>query len=172
MRGSNTGFENVKLSPMTTPSALPSPSLMRRLTAILYDALLVIALIAVVNGLALGIVVKASAGQQELLHPAWVQLLTAFSVISFFTLFWCKSGQTLGMQAWRIQLVSSGGGKPSVVQAVIRCIVAAVSAACLGLGYLWCLKDPQKLYWHDHASKTQLILLPKRDKSASESAEA
>ncbi len=35
----------------------------------------------------------------------------------------------------------------------------------LGLGYLWCLVDRRGRYWHDYLSGTELILLPKREKS-------
>ena len=52
---------------MTETENTKPPSLLRRLTAILYDSLLVLALVAVVNALALGIVVKASGDDKQLL---------------------------------------------------------------------------------------------------------
>ena len=42
-----------------------------------------------------------------------------------------------------------------------------LSAACVGLGYLWCLFDRDKRYWHDILSGTRLVLLPKRQKDKS-----
>lgn len=130
----------------------------------LYDALLVLALIAVVNALALGIVVQVTAGEQQVLHAHLVQLLTALSVVGFFSVFWLNGGQTLGMQAWRIKLVDFQGRPPTAGKALLRCLGAFLSAACLGLGYLWCLIDHNNRYWHDYLSRTQLILLPKQDK--------
>ena len=47
---------------------------------------------------------------------------------------------------------------------VDRCLGALLSAACLGLGYLWCLVDRRGRYWHDYLSHKELILLPKREK--------
>ncbi len=128
----------------------------------LYDALLLVALVMVVNALALGMAAQFTG--QEVLAPPVVQSLTALSIIGFFCLFWIKSGQTLGMQAWRIKLVDFDGAAPGFFQALLRCLAASLSAACLGLGYLWCLVDRNKRYWHDYLSRTELILLPKREK--------
>jgi uncharacterized RDD family membrane protein YckC len=139
-----------------------SPSLPRRLTAMLYDALLLVALVAVVNALALAVVVRASAGEQHVVNAHLVQFLTALSIVGFFTVFWLHGGQTLGMQAWRIKLVNFQGGPPTAGMAVLRCLGALLSAACLGLGYLWCLLDHNNRYWHDYLSGTELILLPKQ----------
>lgn len=154
---------NAKLTAMTAPAKNLSPSLLRRLTAMLYDAFLVVALVAVVNALALWIVVRVTAGEQQVLHAHLVQLLTALSVVGFFSVFWLNGGQTLGMQAWRIKLVDFQGRPPTAGKVLLRCLGAFVSAACLGLGYLWCLVDHNNRYWHDYLSRTQLILLPQQD---------
>lgn len=148
---------------MNETENMKPPSLLRRLTAILYDSLLVLALVAVLNALALGIVVKVTEGDQQLLGAHIVQLLTLLSIMGFFTLFWIKDGQTLGMQAWRIRLVDFQGNTPSAGRAILRCLAAIVSAGCLGLGYLWCLFDPHGRYWHDYASGTELVLVPREN---------
>lgn len=126
-----------------------------------YDGLLVIALIFVVNGIALAVVVQLSGGEREVLPPLLGQLLFALSLVGFYSAFWLKSGQTLGMQAWRIKLVSIDGSAPRLGQALLRCAAAALSAGCLGLGYLWRLVDRNQRYWHDYLSGTELVLLPK-----------
>lgn len=154
--------DNARLSRMTDtpPTSFPSPSLLRRLAAMLYDGLLVVALVAVVNTVGLLVMVQVTSGEQEVLPPYLVQLLTVSSIFSFFCLFWLKSGQTLGMQAWRIKLVDFQGGSPTFGKSLLRCGGAVLSTACLGLGYLWCLFDRKKRYWHDYISRTELILLP------------
>ena len=68
------------------------------------------------------------------------------------------------MQTWRIKLVDFKGGPPSIGKSILRCLGAFLSAACLGLGYLWCLVDRNHRYWHDYISGTELILLPNREK--------
>ena len=149
---------------MTVAERKPSPSLLRRLAAMIYDTFLVVALVGVINALALGAVAKLTQGNQQILSPPLVQALTALSVVGFFCIFWIKNGQTLGMQAWRIQLVDFRGNTPTTSKSVVRCLGACLSAACLGLGYLWCLVDRNKRYWHDYISHTELVLLPKREK--------
>ena len=90
-----------------------------------------------------------------------VQLIAVVTVMGFFCSFWLKSGQTLGMQAWRIKLASFSGARATPRQAVVRCFGALLSFACFGLGYLWCLVDRNGRYWHDYLSGTELVLLPK-----------
>jgi uncharacterized RDD family membrane protein YckC len=128
----------------------------------IYDSLLVLAVIFVANGIALAVVVQVTDGRQEVLGAALGQALFMVCLVGFYTAFWLKNGQTLGMQAWRLQLVRFDGGKPRLWQALVRCLGAAVSAGCLGLGYLWRLVDRNQRYWHDYLSGTELELLPKR----------
>lgn len=95
--------------------------------------------------------------------PVWVTRATwPVIVVLFFGLFWRKTGQTLGMQAWRIRVIPCSGDRLSWGQVVLRCAGAAVSAACLGLGYLWPLVDRDGRSWHDRLSGSRLVLLPKR----------
>ena len=83
--------------------------------------------------------------------------------VSFFSWFWIKNGQTLGMQAWRIKLISTDGKNIDLKQASIRLLAAIVSAGVFGLGYLWILLEAKNRSWHDIISKTRLILLPDKD---------
>lgn len=154
--------EDARLRAMSEIPPKSSPSLPRRLAAMVYDLLLVIALVLVVNAVALVVVVRVTDGEQQVLNAHLVQLLTALSIVGFFSLFWLKDGQTLGMQAWRIKLVDFNGAPPSFGKTLLRCCGASLSAACLGLGYLWCLADRNNRYWHDYLSGTELILLPKK----------
>jgi len=151
---------------MDTPLP-PSPSLLRHLMAMLYDALLVLALIMVVIALALGVVVKLSHGAQQTVPPPLVWILVPLCPVGFYTAFWLTDGQTLGMQAWRIRLVGMDGAAPTLRQALLRCAGAALSFACAGLGYLWKFVDRRGLYWHDRLSGTRLELLPRKSRDRS-----
>ena len=148
-------------------SALPAPALPRRLLAMLYDTLLVLPLVMLGVALALALyaaLVKMTGGvvDPDALSPLLRQLIILATLIGFFSIFWLKSGQTLGMQAWRIKLVTSKGDPLTLRHTVLRCLGAMVSAGCLGLGYLWCLVDRRRRYWHDYLSGTELVLLPKK----------
>jgi uncharacterized RDD family membrane protein YckC len=142
----------------------PSPGLLRRLAAIVYDTLLVVPLIMVSVALLLGVRQVLGAAADSLLPPAVVQSVAVLCCIGFFGVFWMKNGQTLGMQAWRIKLIPSPGNQLTFGRVVTRCGAALLSAACLGLGYLWCLFDRRGRTWHDYLSGTELVLLPKRKK--------
>lgn len=149
---------------------LPSPFILRRLAAMVYDTLLVLPLIMASVALFLGgrTLLIGSPGEGEVvqLNAYLVRLVALLTVFGFFCWFWIKNGQTLGMQAWRIKLVDFAGNKPGAWQSLLRCLGALLSAACLGLGYLWCLVDKHGRYWHDYISRTELVLVPKREKKS------
>ena len=160
---------------MNNSTAKPSPFLLRRLAAIVYDTCLVLPLIMASVALFMGArtllwgpAVDDTAAQ---LDANIVRLVALVCTTGFFCAFWVKSGQTLGMQAWRIKLVNFSGATPNIRQGVMRCLGAVVSAACLGLGYLWCLVDRNGRYWHDYLSGTELVLLPKRERKKKPAAE-
>jgi uncharacterized RDD family membrane protein YckC len=96
-----------------------------------------------------------------------LQLYLLLIAFAFFGWFWVHGGQTLGMRAWRLRLVSADGGPVSWKQAAIRFAAALLSWSCLGLGFFWALIDREKRAWHDRLSGTRLILLPKRPKRGS-----
>lgn len=154
---------------MSETIKFPPPGLPRRLAAMVYDTCLVLPLVMVT--VAIGMIVPAVLGHEPtgeigtaLLDANIVRLIAFIAVVGFFSVFWLKSGQTLAMQAWRIKLVNSSGGDIRWWQAIVRCLGAVLSAACLGAGYWWCLIDTRGRYWHDYLSGTELILLPKKEK--------
>jgi uncharacterized RDD family membrane protein YckC len=103
--------------------ALPCP-LWRRLLALLYDLLAVIAIIAMM-GLACQI---ATRGQlfdaQGHALTWWFQPLQYLAVSAYFVVSWLRGGQTLGMRPWHIRVTSRDGQAPTWKQALIRVIAA------------------------------------------------
>ncbi len=148
------------------------PGLPRRLMAAVYDTFLVLPIIMLGVALGMGLykaltsLLGGVAGDEPL--QAWaVRGIAVLVVAGFFTAFWRKSGQTLGMQAWRIKLVPLAGKQLTTGRCILRCAAALLSMACLGLGYLWCLVDRRGRYWHDYLSGTALVLLPKKSRGDS-----
>jgi uncharacterized RDD family membrane protein YckC len=137
---------------------MQNTGLLRRIAAILYDSLLVGALffLATVPFIAVrgGEPVETS---ENLLY----RVVLFVVVFVFFVGFWSRSGRTLGMQSWGLQLETVDGRIPSVAAASLRFFAALVSLLPLGLGFLWQLWDPEKLTWHDRASKTRLVYYPR-----------
>ncbi|MBT8102036.1 MAG: RDD family protein [Gammaproteobacteria bacterium] len=141
---------------------MQNTGLLRRFAAILYDTLLVAALLflATVPFIALrgGEPVQPN---ENLLY----RLVLAFVVYGFFVGFWSRSGRTLGMQSWGLQLQTREGRIPSAATASLRLFAALISLLPLGLGFFWQLWDPENLTWHDRISKTRVVYYP-RDKAS------
>ncbi|MDT8880672.1 RDD family protein [Halomonas saccharevitans] len=138
----------------------------RRLGAMLYDGLLVMAIWIVITALHLAVVrlVLAVPAEQVGLGAAQVlslRLLMALGAFVFFAFFWTRGGMTLGMQAWRLRVQTLDGCSITAFQALQRFLVATVSLAAFGLGYLWILFDDEKRSWPDIVSGTRVVVLPK-----------
>lgn len=143
-----------------SPRVLRPATLARRLLAMLYDALLVIALWMVLGALAVGL-----NGGEAVTGPFWKSALF-IATYGFFAYFWTRSGQTLGMLAWNLRVQSTAGGHISWTQSLIRFLVAGPSLALGGLGYWWMLLGDEKLTWGDRASGTRVVQLEKLKKKA------
>jgi len=145
----------------------PTAGLLRRLAALLYDAFLVAAI-----WMALGF------GMQFIVGPDTNQLIDGqvqtdpiigtilfigevTSAAGFYMWFWLRTGQTLGMIAWRIKAVNASGQLMNPKQAVLRFLLAWPSFFCLGVGYLWMYIDKHGNAIHDILSGTQVIVVAK-----------
>ena len=128
-------------------------SLFRRLGAIIYDFFLLITVLFIASFL---VVIPTNITPE---HPYFFlfQVYIILVAFLFFTWFWRRDGQTLGMRTWKIKLVTNGGSKLTWGNAFIRYAVAIISWLAFGLGFLWSLWDTQKRTWHDIASNTKLI---------------
>ncbi|MDH3690944.1 MAG: RDD family protein, partial [Gammaproteobacteria bacterium] len=82
----------------------PPPRLSQRLGAMLYDALLLAAVV-VLAGLPLPLIPEQT--QTQPLLRLLIQLYLVSVCFVFFGWFWVHGGQTLGMRAWRVKLTRS-----------------------------------------------------------------
>ena len=137
------------------------PALWRHLLAMVYDTFLVAPLL-MANAFVLVTVFGPTASATEPAVPSWLMQITSLMVIFAFFILGAKSGQTLGMQAWRIQLVDEQGQPVGVRQGLTRCAAALLSLLPLGLGYWWSLLDVDGRSWHDRLSRSRLQLVPKK----------
>jgi len=93
----------------------------------------------------------------------WVQWLSCWIVAGlYFVPSWRRGGQTLGMRPWRLRVVASDGAAPSWRVLCVRYVVATISLLLGGLGFWWAWVDRERLTWHDRASSTRMIRLPKK----------
>jgi len=139
-----------------------APGLARRLAALLYDGLLVLALWFLAATLLLAVSGGRLADPDRplwLLHALRVSLLLV--TFLFFAGFWTNGGQTLGMRAWRLKLLGADGGPVNWKQALWRFAAAIPSLGIFGLGLFWMLFDREHCAAHDRLSRTRLVLLAK-----------
>lgn len=138
---------------------LPSAGLGKRLLAAVYDWLLVLAIMMVAS-----VPIVAMLDDAIATGNAFYQAMLVIIAGLFFTGFWVRGGQTLGMRAWRLRLISDGGIDVTPATAVLRYLGAWVSFAAAGLGFIWSLFDAEKRTWHDRWSGTRIVVLPKQHK--------
>lgn len=127
----------------------PSASLLKQLVAMLYDSLLIIALLFIATAILLPL------NKGEAIGGPLYSLYLLLIIFIFYSWFWNKSGQTLGMKVWKIRIIDDDGFNPSWPISFLRLMFALLSIGCIGLGYLWRLFTPYT--WHDKLSQTRII---------------
>lgn len=143
-------------NPAPTPATTePVAPLRFRLAAMLYDALIVLAIWIFTIVLLVTITGDAVIG-------AWLQSLLFLELYAFFALSWTRRGQTIGMLAWRLELRSEGRFTPT--QALRRFLGAILSLLTLGLGHVWMWFDPNHRTWPDRLSNSRVVRLPRSTK--------
>jgi uncharacterized RDD family membrane protein YckC len=134
----------------------------RRLAALLYDALLIVALLMAFTGLILIVTHRPLLAETV---GAWVYPyhLGLIAVIgAYFVLNWVHSGQTLGMRAWNLHTVDSHGKRLTLGPAALRFLCAVLAWMPAALGVLWLYVDRERLALHDRLSGTRIVHVPRR----------
>ena len=137
-----------------------SAGLFRRLAALVYDSLVVTAILILTTAIVMTIVVvfmgETAITEQNILieNPLYF-----FSLLAtwFYYYAWCwrTGGQTLGMKAWRLKLVSNDNLTISYKNAFIRFISSLLGLANLGVLL------PSKRGWQDRLSHTDIMVIDK-----------
>jgi uncharacterized RDD family membrane protein YckC len=135
------------------------PGFFRRIAAICYDAILLIAVLFIATALLLPINSGQAFTTEQYYYPIYLFIISFF----FFGWFWTHGGQTLGQRAWKIKVLTFTGKQLNWQQAFIRFLWAIFSWALCGLGFLWILVSKDKLAWHDHLSKTKIVYVSKQN---------
>ena len=132
-----------------------TPGLVRRLTGMAYEALLLVGVLLiafVLPHVLIGALTRYLAGPALL----WAHLFLVLLV--YFGWFWTHGGQTLAMKTWRIRLVAADGGAVTPRQALLRFLLCWPSLLLVGLGLLWALFDRDRQFLHDRLAGTRLTL--------------
>ncbi len=129
---------------------------LKRILAIIYDSLLIAAIVLVLSLL----LVFINGGYPE--SGSFLSFIQFFILVVtgpiFYSYFWIvNKGQTTGMQAWKIKLVTMDETELNIKKTMLRCLISTISFAFIGLGYLWILYDKENLSWSDILTKTKVI---------------
>ena len=131
----------------------------KRVFSIIYDSL---AITGIIFSLSLLLVILNGGYAEENSLTGLIQLLIiGLSGPCFYTYFWiANAGQTLGMQAWKIKLISQKKDL-SVALCLLRCFVSIISFLILGMGYFLILVHKENKSLSDLLTDTQIIDLKK-----------
>ena len=127
------------------------------------------ALAALVDGAVLGVALVVfaaiflhlnpglNAGREHL--PVLAAALVAVAVslwVAYEFLFVIYTGSTPGLRALRLRLARFDGSPIHRRLRRWRALASLLSAFSVGLGYLWCLFDQDRLCWHDRITRTHV----------------
>ena len=129
-------------------SPLPTAKLWHRYAAMVYEALLLLAVLFISDYLFISLTHNA----QSPLLKALLQIYLFTVMAAYFSWFWMR-GQSLAMKTWRIRLVSVKGTKLSLRQALLRYLFSWL----IGITQLWAFFDRDGQFLHDRLAGTRLV---------------
>jgi uncharacterized RDD family membrane protein YckC len=129
--------------------------LMRRLLALLYDSILII-------GIYMSYVILVTYLNGSALESQLEILFLQFSFVIFIFLFYCyfwkfNNGQTLGMQVWKIKLVSLGNEEININKMVLRCALSMIFSLVFLSNFIFIIFNKERKTLGDYFSKTKLL---------------
>jgi len=137
----------------SAPPGATSAGLARRALALIYEALLLVALIFLSS---LPFVMIAHEADRAAARPLF-QLYLLTVAAAYFVWQWRGGGQTLAMKTWRLRLVTRENAPLPLRHAAIRFVFAVPGALLLGGGFLWALVDREGLFLHDRLAGTKIV---------------
>ncbi|MET1219292.1 MAG: RDD family protein [Glaciecola sp.] len=171
MAKKNKQSQSQATTPTDNTQDFPRAGFMRRLAAMIYDALVAIAvgMVAALAFLFILVILHSNAVvganvehfsdfmQTSVLFTTLLQVWVVMWVLGFFLWFWAKGGQTIGMRAWRMRIFSTVEAPMTFPRLLLR-LVASLG----GMGTLFVLFDyKHKLALQDRLAKTEILVLTK-----------
>jgi hypothetical protein len=162
----------------------PLAGVLRRWAALVYEALLLTALVFIASFLLAPLVSPGSATRGELVMPSPAARIGSFLALFtlggvFFAWMWSEGRRTLPMKAWRLALVTDAYAPLSRRKAFARYVAAWIGPALavvayavlaphgltalawplLFLNWLAALVDPQRQFLHDRLAGTRIVTI-------------
>jgi uncharacterized RDD family membrane protein YckC len=145
------------IEPGLSERRVPYAGIATRAVALVVDVALVSTIVVVGAGL-LGLVASL-VGE---LRPQWlvatlVGCAWGLTVTIYFVLFWSVTGQTPGMRAMRLRVVTADGTPPSFWRALVRLIGLLLAIVPLFAGFLPVLFDSRRRALPDYLARTVVL---------------
>lgn len=162
----------------------------KRILAFIYDLFLITPLMMLVALFWLPLNGGLAIEPDNALYPLMISSTTILTPILFYSYFWYKGGQTLGMKSWRLKIVSVDGRALTKKQSATRAVLLILSFVLILVGlntaYLVNFKiqafiplafaliallgmcqtfTSKRTSLADYLAKTRIIQLPKLEKS-------
>jgi uncharacterized RDD family membrane protein YckC len=126
---------------------------LRRTMALLFDAIVLIAICILPLLVAFGQTPSTGAGDKS----AFVWAFALFIALLYFTFLTWRWSATLGQRLLDLKVVTFDGEKLSFPRSLGRAVASLLSVFTYGIGFLWCLRGPGYRTFHDIASSTMVI---------------
>ena len=130
-------------------------SLARRLASLVYDGLLLTALLLVTTFIFIALFGDATHAPRRY----WLQACLYLVAAAYLLWCWLHGGQTLAMQTWRIRLIDGEAQTLTLWRALQRYLLASAGLLFFGAGFLWALFDREGQFLHDRLLGTRLMLV-------------
>jgi uncharacterized RDD family membrane protein YckC len=170
----------VEVMANAVPEPYQVPSIRRRVAALPYEALLILAVLFLAAFPLVGFNGATLEGVAHLLSQAYFLCVAA----AYFTWFWRHGGQTVAMKTWRFRVISVTGQRLTLTRALARfgCALLFHGPAVAGLlllffpkrispvvamwtflplfaTLLWARFDTDRQFLHDRMAGTRLVLV-------------
>jgi uncharacterized RDD family membrane protein YckC len=144
-------------TPAHTQALLQLAPLRLRLMSLVYEGMLLFAVLFVSSYLFLSVARDAQSGWPRTLFQ--IYLLSVCG--AYFVFCWTRTGQTLPMKTWRMRVVTEDGGSVSVGRASRRYIFA-IPGILSGVSVLWAPFDKDRQFLHDRLAGTRIVRVRER----------
>ncbi|WP_414086188.1 RDD family protein [Herbaspirillum lusitanum] len=168
-------MSSASTSATATPSALPTPSLRRRLCSMVYESMLLFGVVFISTWIFSTVLEQRHALYLRHALESWLFVILGL----YFIWFWSHGGQTLAMKTWRIRLAGKDGAPVKAWRALLRFLLSWLWFLP-GLALAWALgakgwmliwipavnvvvwaaliyTDPQRQFLHDRLAGTRIV---------------
>ena len=129
-----------------------------RLACMIYEALLLAALLLLASATFVALGGDASDARGRTLLQAWLVVVMGV----YYVWSWSAGRRTLPMRTWRLRLVDRAGAPPDAGTALVRFLAAAIALPLGAAALWWALIDRERQFLHDRIAGTRVVRDPPR----------